>query len=284
MRRFVALAFCGFSLLTVRIASADTVTKPQPKAIAVEPALASPGQQITLRWYFTGTKVQVSGGRFGKGVVVTGKTSLTDTPQKTTHYYFDVWYHKPADSPNANPKDQPILHAQYSAVAEVQNITTYRDTNGWQISYLKSWQKDSFSPGSGGHVFYFQPEEDAVERLAVSITPASEGMTNADLLNNIRNDIPDHYTETEFLEQSETVQSNALAQWLMFRGIDTAHPETRSQTLFLAFVRDGKAFVISARTVAGRFKERQSVLEGMVRSFALMEKPASGTRTTGTIH
>ena len=80
MLRMFALAVCGWSLVSVHAASADNDAKPLPKAIAVEPSITAPGQQITLRWYFTGTKVQVSGGRFGKGVAVTGRTSLSDTP------------------------------------------------------------------------------------------------------------------------------------------------------------------------------------------------------------
>ena len=50
------------------------------------------GQSVTLHWYFTGSKVLVAGGRFGLGTVVTGKTSVTDTPLKTTRYTFDSYY------------------------------------------------------------------------------------------------------------------------------------------------------------------------------------------------
>lgn len=282
MRRILALALCVFSLSAVRAVADDTTPQPQPKAIAVVPGIASPGQSITLRWYFTGTKVVVSGGRFKTGVVVTGKTSLTDTPLKTTRYTFDVWYHAPAAASDPNPKDQPLVHAQYSAVAEVQKITTYRDTTGWQITYLKGWQKDSFSPGTGSYVFYFQPEEDAVERLAVSITPAAEGLTSADLLDKVRKDVPDHYEDPKFLEQGETTQANLAAQWATFTGVDTSHPNTKTQSVILAFVRGGQAYVISARTAAGRFKDRQTILEGMVRSFALLT-PTSGTKTAGTL-
>lgn len=85
------------------------------EAIAVTPKTVAPGQTVTLKWYFTGTKVVVAGGRFGKGTEVTGRTSLTDTPQKTTRYTFDVWY--PDGKSAANPK--PLLHAQYTATAEV---------------------------------------------------------------------------------------------------------------------------------------------------------------------
>ncbi len=81
-------------------------------AVGITPKPSAPGQTITLKWYFTGSKVMVAGGRFGKGTEVTGKTTLTDTPQKTTRYTFDVWYPNPAA-----PKTQ--VHTQYTATAIV---------------------------------------------------------------------------------------------------------------------------------------------------------------------
>jgi uncharacterized protein YkwD len=85
------------------------------EAVAITPKPSTPGQTVTLKWYFTGTKVLVSGGRFGKGVEVTGRTTLTDTPQKTTRYTFDVWYPDPKST--AAPKT--LIHTQYTATAEV---------------------------------------------------------------------------------------------------------------------------------------------------------------------
>jgi len=85
------------------------------EAIGVTPKPCAPGQTVTLKWYFTGTKVLVSGGRFGKGVEVTGRTTLTDTPQKTTRYTFDVWY----PDPKSITTPKALLHAQYTATAEV---------------------------------------------------------------------------------------------------------------------------------------------------------------------
>lgn len=87
------------------------------EAIGVTPKICTPGQTVTLKWYFTGTRVMVSGGRFGKGVEVTGRTTLTDTPQKTTRYTFDVWY----PDPKASPAGKTLIHAQYTALAEVRS-------------------------------------------------------------------------------------------------------------------------------------------------------------------
>src|ERR1700722_12758927 len=88
MRRIATLTFCVYSLLYL------FASKPAHASgeVVAEPALTSPGQSIKLRWYFTGTKVVVAGGRFGTGTIVTGKTSVSDTPHKTTRYTFDVYY------------------------------------------------------------------------------------------------------------------------------------------------------------------------------------------------
>ena len=109
--RLRAYLFCVFiaALLTPPCASRAA------DEIVVTPKSSSPGQTITLKWYFTGVKVLVSGGRFGKGTDVTGRITVTDAPQKTTRYTFDVWYPDPKST--TNPK--AMLHAQYTATAEV---------------------------------------------------------------------------------------------------------------------------------------------------------------------
>src|SRR5215218_9290812 len=87
--------------LCVVSATAFAAPDKAPEAVALQPNPFKPGQTVTLHWLFTGNKVTVSGGRFGKGTVVTGKTLLTDKPTSTTKYTFDVWYpdaEKSADS------------------------------------------------------------------------------------------------------------------------------------------------------------------------------------------
>jgi uncharacterized protein YkwD len=87
-------------------------------AVAVTPKPCAPGQTVTLKWYFTGVKVLVAGGRFGKGTDVTGRTTLTDIPQKTTRYNFDVWY----PDPKSTTTPKALLHTQYTATAEIGEI------------------------------------------------------------------------------------------------------------------------------------------------------------------
>jgi uncharacterized protein YkwD len=82
--------------------------------VSVEPNPVPAGQTVTLRWYFTGERVLLSGGRFGKGTVVTGRTSMTDRPRKTTRYAFDVWYH-----PATGRQAKETLHSQYTVTVQV---------------------------------------------------------------------------------------------------------------------------------------------------------------------
>ena len=117
------LLLAGGSLLTVR-STAHAV-----EAVGVTPKPSSPGQTVTLKWYFTGSKVVVSGGRFGKGVEVTGRTTLTDSPQKTTRYTFDVWYPDPKST--ATPK--AMVHTQYAATAAVGEAV--KEPTEEQIAY-----------------------------------------------------------------------------------------------------------------------------------------------------
>src|ERR1051325_10511562 len=91
----------------------------KPNEIAVSPNPVQPGHLVTLQWYFTGNKVVVSGGRFGKGTVVTGKSRLTDTPSTTTRYPCDVWYPGQKTDAATGKVELAPLHAQYSAIAEV---------------------------------------------------------------------------------------------------------------------------------------------------------------------
>lgn len=98
------------------------------EAVAVTPKPCAPGQTVTLKWYFSGVKVTVAGGRFGKGTDVTGRTALTDTPQKTTHYTFDVWY----PDPKSTTTPKALLHTRYSAIAEVDE--TVREVTEEQLA------------------------------------------------------------------------------------------------------------------------------------------------------
>jgi hypothetical protein len=269
MRPLTFLAICTLALPAVGAARAEL----EPRAVAVEPGVTLPGQPILLRWYFTGSKVVVSGGRFGTGAVVTGKSELTDRPLKSTKYTFDVWY-KPAPDP-AKPELKPAqMHIQYTAVAAVDRLTSYHGTEGWDVRYLKGWRTDSFAPEPGSKVYYFQPEEDAVERLAVAVLPVKEGETAADIMQKVRDDVPSHYSKVEFVSQYELTRQREPAQITTFRGIDQAHPDVKTTSIILVYTHRGRAYVVSARTNANRFVDRQPLLDGLVRSLTFSSASA----------
>jgi hypothetical protein len=269
MRPLTFLSLCLLALPAFGGARADL----EPKSVAVEPGVTMPGQPILLRWYFTGTKVVVSGGRFGKGAVVTGKSELTDRPERTTRYTFDVWF-KPAPDP-ANPEVKPPLsHAQYTAVAAVDKLTSYHASEGFDVRYLKGWRTDSFSPEYGSKVYYFQPEEDSVERLAVAVLPIKDGQTVAEIMEKVRDDVPSHYTQVEFISRYDLTRQKEAAQITTFRGMDQTHPNTRTESIILVYTHRGRAYVVSARTQANKFAERQPLLDGLVRSLTFSSSTA----------
>jgi hypothetical protein len=261
MRPGLLIAFCAMALQVTVVAHAEL----EPKAVAVEPGVVMAGQSVTLRWYFTGNKVVVSGGRFGKGMVVTGKSALTDKPEKTTRYAFDVWYNPPPDP--AKPEVKPAqIHVQYTAVAAVDKLASYHASEGFDIRYLKSWRTDSFAPEPGSKVYFFQEEEDSVERLAVAVIPIKESESAATVMEKVRGDVPSHYTKVEFVSLYDLVRQKEPAQITQFKGIDSTHPNTRTASIVLVYTHGGKAYIVSARTYADKFAERGPLLDGLVRS------------------
>ena len=270
MRPVLLLAVCLFAMPALTAARAEL----EPRAVAVEPGVTAPGQPIKLRWYFTGTKVLLSGGRFGKGTVVTGKTEMADRPEKTTRYTFDVWY-KPAPDP-AKPEVKPTqIHVQYSAVAAVDKLTSYHGSEGFDLRYLKGWRVDSFSPNPGSKVYFFQEEEDSVERVAIAVVPIKDGVTVAEMMEKVRGDVPAHYTKVEFVSLYDLSRQMEPAQITQFKGIDSTHPNTKTQSIVLVHNHRGKAYVISARTHADKFAERAALLDGLVRSLTFSSASAS---------
>jgi len=277
MSRISPLIFCFLGLLPVVLPASARAAD----AVIAEPDYAFAGQAVTLRWYFTGTKVVLSGGRFGAGVVVTGKTSVVDHPKKTTRYTFDVFYQAPVTSSSTGDQTIKPEHVTYTVVAEVDPtpppaVTTYRDPHGWQIDYLAGWRRDISTPDTGNEgLIFFQKELDSVERLAVSVMPAGD-MTNEVLISKVRADIPAHYTDVNIVTENDLPYANMEARWLIFHGMDDSHPDIRTESIVLALIHNGRAYVVSARTTAAHYKNRRAVLQLMLKSFKLAAN-VSGT-------
>jgi hypothetical protein len=113
---------------------------------------------------------------------------------------------------------------------------------------------------------FFQKEEDSVERLAVAIMPVKD-LTCADLMQKIRKDLYSYYAEIDFPEPTEQTFAAVPALLATFSAVPNTNPGTHTQSVVLAFVRAGRAYVISARTFAAKFKARQTLLESLVKSF-----------------
>ena len=224
------------------------------------------GESVTLRWLFTGTKVTVKGGSFGAGKVVTGKTSLTDTPRKSTRYTFDVTY----SGKKAGTSQMVPLKARYFIDIEVVNPTamglvSYSGIPGWKVNYLKGWKYDK-AVVSSSTIIYFQPEDDAIERFVVSTMPVQEGSSGA-LADKVKKDLFNGYDQLEILSDEPTTYNGVPANVITFAGNPNSHSGTRTQSVILVFTRAGRGYVISGRTFAAKFNARKPLLESMVKSF-----------------
>jgi hypothetical protein len=262
-------------------ASPDAPAKSKVQAVVAEPPVIFAGDPVTLRWYFTGKKVTVSGGRFGKGVAVTGRTTISDRPKKTTRYTFNVDYMGERTDPATGKKEIAPLHATYTVVAQVAppikaDLSTSRDKYGWQITSLKGWKRDpvSFPDPANNALMYFQKEDDSVERVAVSVLPADQ-MTASELMGRAQKSLPANYEQLQVLSDQEITFAGVPAVFSIFTGMDQSHPGTRTQSMLLAFVKDGRAYVVSARTAASQFALRRPLLEKLVRSFTFTPATAS---------
>ncbi len=277
MRRIAPLstALCGLFALI-----APTLTFAAGEVIAV-PAVVTPGQTVTLRWYFTGTKVIVAGGRFGLGTQVTGKTAISDTPHKTTKYTFDVYY-KGTETTKSGEQVVAPLHQKYVVVAQVDTsppdrFKTYSDSNGWKIGYFADWRLDvSPSDSSDEKLIFFQRELDSIERMAVAIVP-SNGMSPAEVLAKALTDTPSRYENIEVAPQTAATISGLSGSMVMFTGNDNGHEHVKTTSVLYTVVSGGRAYVISARTRASEFQARRPHLERMLRSFALPHGAVSDT-------
>src|SRR5947207_313624 len=137
MRYITPISAALLSILALPTFAAPGEVAPDRNPITV-------GRSVTLKWYFKGKRIILSGGRFGKGADVTGRTSITDSPLRTTKYVFDVWY-DPNPVPAATAKPA-LVHVQYNTLVEVIDpkllgLTAYRDTRGWEVQYIKGWQR-----------------------------------------------------------------------------------------------------------------------------------------------
>lgn len=239
------------------------------------PTVLSPGQTATLKWYFAGAKLTVSGGQFPPETLITGRQSLKVTPKKTTTYLFDLYYHPDASAEAQQTATSRLVHVQYKVTIEVLStpltgVQSYKGTHGWRINYPVGWKPMPYREGNDD-LIYFQVEEDAVERLAVSVIPA-HGKSVDRLIDEVRSDIPSNYTHYELQSQTEFTHQSLPTLLASFTGNSAAHPDTRTASMLMVVINGDMGYVISARTSSDRLKVRQPILERLMHSFALTGK------------
>ena len=261
-----------FPLLCLMALGLTSPAYARDPSIRVEPRVVAPGESVTFRLNVAASRVVVSGGRFKRGADVTGQTALTDQPTATTRYTIDVW---PAVGSKTKKPASPSRQIVTVRVSKMPNtsLSLYRSLLlGWQVQYPRGWQRDHVSIGGAGQdgLVYFQKEEDSIERLCVAVVPTGE-ITVDELCAQIVGDMRTRYENLDLSEPTEMRYQNAPALWLTFKGIPTTHPGVPTQSMVLMFVRNGRSYVITSRTNAGRFEAQRSRFEKLIKSFQLNE-------------
>src|SRR6185369_15056342 len=125
--------------------------------------------------------------------------ALTVKPKKTTKYLFDVYYHPELPADKQAMGTGKLTHVQYTVTVEVltsmPGLLSYKGTHNWRVNYQTGW-KPMTNEGANDDLIWFQAEEDAVDRLSVTIVPVKD-KTAEQLMEEIRADLPAHYTKYE---------------------------------------------------------------------------------------
>src|SRR5258708_4276224 len=185
------------------------------------------------------------------------------------------------NNPTKPAASKATLKAKHTGAARnskpaVNATATYANPSGWQVSFLKNWKYDKVDIGDPANnaLVFFQSEEDAVERLAVSMLPVSD-TSAASLLQKVKSDVYMRYDSAEVQPETKVSRGDQSALVTSFVGLDTTHPGVKTHTLLMVMVRNGKGYVISARTSEDHFAERRALLEKLVKSFAFTTRTAS---------
>jgi hypothetical protein len=226
----------------------------------------------------------VSGGGFGAGKELKGRTSAQDRPTRVTTYVVEPIGPAKLRGNKTAPKRYRLLVDVYAGT--FPKLATYTDTRGWSMDVIAGWNRyvvDLPDPGNN-ELVYFQPEEDSVERTAVSIVPVRD-MDAMQLMRKVETEIPTQYDMLTRTGLKETKQGGLKAAWMTFTGTELSHPDTPTKSMVLAFVKGPRGYVISARTSANDYASREKLLRCLIRSFTFLDhpvpprKPASPPKT-----
>ena len=262
--RLMTILTCVLCLMSGNIAFAANEITCDKNPIA-------PGETVKLRWFFTGDKVVVTGGGFGKGAVVTGKSGITDKPKTTTRYTFTNQYTAETKDPKTGSVVRKPLKSVYSIVIEVEPEKAWLKTfqsGRYRVAFRNGWKTDSVNLSGEGSdaLVYFQKEDDSVERMSVAMMAASD-MTNEDLIKRVRTSIPGSYSEIINIGEEPTTICGNPAIKFTFAGKASTHPNVLTHTILVVFVKDNRAYVVSTRTFSAQYEARKRLMEKMLNSF-----------------
>lgn len=263
----------------------STPQSAQP-AVTVSPNPCLPGQNVTFILPPGITQGTIRGGKFTKPTEIANLPALTDAPAKTTTYHFSLRLPMAVKDDNGkkpnrthgakvSAKTAPVKIQQAQVTVQVYDgkfspLATYRDSRGWHVDVIKGWNRNVVPQQDPANhtLIFFQPREDSATRLAVSITPVTEGSCS-ELTCKVIDDIPTEYDVIKEITKKETEQLGIPAMWVTFQGVDHALPDVPTRSLVLSFVKDGKGYVISGRAQAGEFSQWEKTLRCLIRSFTL---------------
>jgi hypothetical protein len=246
--------------------------------VTIESSYIVPGQSVVFHLPAGAKKVVAYGGRFGKGLDVTKETNLTDEPVKTTTYGFDIFDQAVPAKGSKKRAPSPKASKHFQVTAEVYSgkfppLSTYNDTRGWHIDTIAGWNAypSQLPDPANNALIYLEQQEDGPERMAVAILPVT--MTNTELMKKVMTETPSQYDVLKVIDQKETTQCGVPATWLNFQGIDPSLKDIPTRSMVMTFVKDGKGYVISGRTRASQFKERERLIRCLMRSFSFTPIP-----------
>jgi hypothetical protein len=263
------------------VTQTQTAQAQPAQVVYAEPNPALPGQAVTIHWPASLGRVAISGGGFGSHKEFKGQTSAQDHPSNVTTYNLASVAKSKSKQP---PKRYTLLVDVYQGL--FPKLATYSDTRGWSMDVIAGWNRYAVDlPDAGNNeLVYFEPQEDSVERTAVSILPVND-MDAMQLMRKVETEIPTQYDMLTRTGLKETTQCGLKAAWMTFTGTDVSHPDTPSKSMVIAFVKGTRGYVISARTSATGFDNREQLLRCLIRSFAFLDhpvpprKPAPPTKT-----
>lgn len=261
------------NLISSESGDVSTIAGGALAGIHASPQQALPGQSVTFYLPRGAIRIRVAGGGFQSETDLTGQSLATDTPSQTSVYRFTYWI---CTESGARRRTEVVPVTRL--VGAFPRLATYWDWRRWRIDCVAGWNRyvtPQTDPANNGLIF-FQPVEDSPERITVAIVPVRD-LTASELMRQVLIEAPTQYDVMQEHYAKETTHGGLPAAWAEFSGLDRALAGIPTRSMVLAFVRDGRGYVISARAREAEFRAKEPLLRALVRSFAIDPRPAPRT-------